>query len=704
MTKLLSILSILFICSTGWGQISGGSTGGPVTINNNGGGSTPAGPAFAVQFANGGVNALQADPSFTVDPTNHILNTSAGNYVVGAMDSVPRHTFDPMNTARLGGLAAALAGSSGHTPAEVIQATLDYAECQTYPSSWSRVILPAGLNIPIGQVLVWTHQELSGELSGAKSFFIHNDTTKPMVMLHKPTDTITCPGLGTVTPGQAGTVVLRHFGISGLNGSSTDIGIELASGDGNHCFGCRVSDIAGGGTTFGGQGILLLGTSVFSDHLGYEDAQIQGCSVYTHGTEPVSNSPTGKCGAVEDDVLDGELDYVYSSDGAQFLSGKGPGSCYPNCSGFVFGGSNGHANKVFTQVSDVGAILGGTSVRFNDFRIDATSMEGIMVTGGSNIINGVHITAPCTSTSLQAAYNAGTPTPCYGLRSGFGFGINSDNYMTDVHVSLNGGIFGQSFARAKFADFVGPGAAPDHYDFTGVGNANNQTSNDLPLITTTAGGNATPIVNFQQGLISTLTSGGTANISGVSELLLGTSTPLSSVTNAFPGQIVTIYASFGQGTATINNAPAIGTGVVTCTGQPITVTSIQGAIFQFSLNNLSELGCSGPAATPQSTLASSETVTFSATPTFSTAKRASIITLTGNITSFTLASGADGQEKTLTFCQDATGGRTLAGPANVRGLFPSGIGGSASLCNSQHFTYSTAQAAWLADSVGIINQ
>jgi len=287
-------------------QNPSGTTPGPMQAHalSGGGGSTPAGPAFALQFANNNVTALQADGAFTVDPINHILSTKAGNYLVGAMDSAPRKVFDPTNTARLGGLMAAIAGTSGHTAQEVVQATLDYAECQTLEASpansYSSVLMPSGVSMNIGQILLWTHQSLVGESETLMPFLQHNDTTKAMVALHKPTDTLTCPG-GVHTPGQAGGVEIKNILISGMNGSSSDIGIELASGDGNHCFGCRVSHIAGGGQTFGGQGILLLGTSVFADHLGYEDAQIQGCSVFTHGTEPIAF--VSNCGPISDRLV-----------------------------------------------------------------------------------------------------------------------------------------------------------------------------------------------------------------------------------------------------------------------------------------------------------------------------------------------------------------------------------------------------------------
>jgi hypothetical protein len=104
----------------------------------------------------------------------------------------------------------------------------------------------------------------------------------------------------------------------------------------------------------------------------------------------------------------------------------------------------------------------------------------------------------------------------------------------------------------------------------------------------------------------------------------------------------------------------------------------------------------------KSVLQGSETVTFSATPTFSIATRASIITLTASITSFTLAAGADGQEKTLEFCQNATGAFTVTAPSNVHGFFT--VGTTASKCSAQHYTYSAVQTAWLADSTGVINE
>lgn len=107
--------------------------------------------------------------------------------------------------------------------------------------------------------------------------------------------------------------------------------------------------------------------------------------------------------------------------------------------------------------------------------------------------------------------------------------------------------------------------------------------------------------------------------------------------------------------------------------------------------------------TPVYEVASTETVTFSATPTFSNAVRYSTITLTAAVTSFTLAApAAGGYEKTLTFCENGTGGYGVTPPSNVHGFMT--VGTTASKCSSQHFNYDAVQTAWLADGPGVINQ
>jgi hypothetical protein len=97
--------------------------------------------------------------------------------------------------------------------------------------------------------------------------------------------------------------------------------------------------------------------------------------------------------------------------------------------------------------------------------------------------------------------------------------------------------------------------------------------------------------------------------------------------------------------------------------------------------------------------ANESNVAFSTTPAFTAIVQSSIITLTANLTSWTIATGNGGQSMTLTFCQNATGGFTTGTtPANVVGFFPGGISLAPSTCSSQAFTYSTNQVKWIANN------
>jgi hypothetical protein len=135
--------------------------------------------------------------------------------------------------------------------------------------------------------------------------------------------------------------------------------------------------------------------------------------------------------------------------------------------------------------------------------------------------------------------------------------------------------------------------------------------------------------------------------------------------------------------------PASGIGVGTTDTQTLTNKSINGS----EINSGSLL---------PSVQASSETVSFSATPTFSATTQYSTITLTANVTTFTLAAGTAGQNKTLTFCQNATGGYTVVAPTNVHGFMS--VGTTLSKCSSQPYTYDSTQTAWLASGPGVVNE
>lgn len=163
------------------------------------------------------------------------------------------------------------------------------------------------------------------------------------------------------------------------------------------------------------------------------------------------------------------------------------------------------------------------------------------------------------------------------------------------------------------------------------------------------------------------------------------------------GNFITNSSSTGGVTLTLHTAAqnAVWAGPTSGTGAP-SYRALVVADIPSGLNQ----NTTGSAAT----VMSSETVSFSATPTFSTSTRYSTITLTAAITSFTLASGTAGQEKTLTFCENGTGGFAVTPPSNVHGFMTVGTSAIASKCNSQHFNYDTVQSAWLADGPGVVNE
>jgi hypothetical protein len=166
---------------------------------------------------------------------------------------------------------------------------------------------------------------------------------------------------------------------------------------------------------------------------------------------------------------------------------------------------------------------------------------------------------------------------------------------------------------------------------------------------------------------------------------------------ALGGDVTSSAGSTTTNLATVNSSPGT---FGSSTAIPVLTLDGKGRVLSVSTTTVSGGSCSAGGAT---TVASTETVGFSATPTFSAATRSSLITLTGNITSFTLAAGADGQEKTLAFCENATGGFTVTAPLNVRGF--TGMGGAVpSKCMAQHFTYFSALSSWLSDAPGVMGQ
>jgi hypothetical protein len=97
-------------------------------------------------------------------------------------------------------------------------------------------------------------------------------------------------------------------------------------------------------------------------------------------------------------------------------------------------------------------------------------------------------------------------------------------------------------------------------------------------------------------------------------------------------------------------------------------------------------------------------VAFSATPVFdaSTGNFFSI-TLTSNVTSWTISNPGSGQMITIQWCQDSTGGRTVpASLTTVKGFTTPGT--TASTCSTQSFWYNGNIGAWYAIAAGSTNQ
>lgn len=91
-------------------------------------------------------------------------------------------------------------------------------------------------------------------------------------------------------------------------------------------------------------------------------------------------------------------------------------------------------------------------------------------------------------------------------------------------------------------------------------------------------------------------------------------------------------------------------------------------------------------------------VSFSGTPTFNAALgNTQKITLTGEVTSSTLAQAAAGEQINFLICQDTTGNHTFVWPTNVKGGMT--IGSTASTCSAQSFIFDGTSAYALSSGV-----
>ena len=105
-----------------------------------------------------------------------------------------------------------------------------------------------------------------------------------------------------------------------------------------------------------------------------------------------------------------------------------------------------------------------------------------------------------------------------------------------------------------------------------------------------------------------------------------------------------------------------------------------------------------PAKFGGAVIAGLNTVSFSATPTFDASLgNTQKITLTGNVTSSTLANASAGEQIHFFVCQDASGGHTFAWPSNLTGGMT--VSSAGSTCSAQSFIFDGTNAYALSPGV-----
>jgi hypothetical protein len=358
---------------------------------------------------------------------------------------------------------------------------------------------------------------------------------------------------------------------------------------------------------------------------------------------------------------------------------------YHHLADVLTGGGDGHFDHIWAQLGQVGIAQPfgfGAGDQITNVRVDFTRDEGIWITDVDVHVRGGIIDASCIAANAVTINTGQDGLPAGICNQYFSHGLGS--HLDDVDFLYNPG-FGSSQATADI--FLGSGGTSSYHNVNGTF--------QYAELNINSGANWEPHVSIFQ-----FVTGPTPDMSGLYRVNPNDSAPIT-YTGFMNVQLAQdFYVYGGNANVTIQNNSF----THTCTGHDINMGSINGLLhFHFiSPGSPTQPTWVAEDCDPLPTVASSETVAFSATPTFSTATRASIITLTANVTSFTLAAGADGQEKTLEFCQDATGGFTVAAPSNLHGFFS--VGTTANKCSSQHFTYAAGQFAWLADSPGVVNE
>lgn len=350
---------------------------------------------------------------------------------------------------------------------------------------------------------------------------------------------------------------------------------------------------------------------------------------------------------------------------------------YHHIADFLGGGGDAHFDHIWAQLGPVGIAQPfsfGTGDQYENIRTDFTRLEGFWTNDLLVAIHGGIIDAACGASNAVAV--SGTPY-CVQLWDFQGSAPGGD---------ISGILFEQN-----------PGFGPNYTTADYLTNATMHTTNGSSQFVSSFGQMSGTLFSPADDSIHAVT-GGAPSIFGFHNISDADTSPVT-VAGYFASYNQEFYVLGGNANVTLHYDPS---NLVLCSGQDVNLGNVQGWLhFRGTVNALFPgQGITAEEVCPDMpNVASSETVAFSGTPTFSAVTRHSIITsLTGNITTFTLPAGKDGQEKTLTFCQDGTGGRTVNPPSNVSNF--STISASASVCSAQHFSYSLAKSKWEADGLG----